>query len=182
MSQMIAKLFCFFFGLSLCLPAWSEEVRGRFFRGERRIWLEKFDGSRVRLEPATRSIARHFNELESGDYLLVNGDLAHHSLRVFEIQFVGLTRLFGSWVSQDGSQVEIVDFNNIHWRSQADDQFYTIHYTLAPNPQQDAWTMFLVRKGEILTGRMRQDPKNVYIDIWVNEALVEAIHLKRVQE
>ncbi|MGE0763772.1 MAG: hypothetical protein AB7N80_10885 [Bdellovibrionales bacterium] len=147
-------------------------------------WLIQKDGSRIRLNGATQQITGALRQLRNQDYLIASGVLRTDLMLVHEIQFVGLKRILGWWIAADGSAVEIKDFNHIYWH-QMDKKTkqlapaYKIDYALAPYERQH-WSLFMVRQGRPLTGRLKATAKKLDMEFWSSEKPHEPINLKRM--
>lgn len=92
--------------------------------------------------PLTQEVYKSLSRLSTGDAITGNGvlDLVHHSIALETVDFVGLRRLLGPWITEDGVMT-FRDFYNMTYRA-LNGRVTEFHYSISPS-EGNEWMLFL---------------------------------------
>lgn len=161
----------------------AAEVSGILHHLNGQMWIEQKSGARLRLQPDNRVIRANLRQLAPEDYLAVSGTILNNDMRVFEVQFVGLKKLLGVWLSHDDSIIDIQSFHHLLWHQSKKSPTtleapYKIEYALAPDRGTN-WSLFMIRDGKASTGRLRVLKRSIVIETWENGRISQSTRLRR---
>lgn len=181
---MAHPLFTFFMALALPWISSAEVIQGRLVHQGSSYQVKGDDNQIWPIIPRRASLQQDLNEMETGDFLQAKIDPAFSKPKYFflsEIHFVGLKRLLGLWVTDDGSVVNIANFSD--WivypnrpgpKVAAMEKF---NYTLAPD-SGPGWSILLVHNQDATTGRLSFHGREVFVEVWDGKWPKLELHLR----
>lgn len=148
MKWIIFAIFC------LTTPAYAEEIAGLFFRQGASLTLnlenDKEAATAVQLEPASYQVRSELYRIDSGDFLVVQGERKGGSFLVNGIETVGIKSLTGVWRTESWQIYEFVDFTHLriyHGKLQE------YGYRIVPGASQ-TWTLFVTNRQTMRLGTL----------------------------
>lgn len=128
-----------------------------------------------KLEGTSEQTFAQLRALRDGDFLSATGELVqrNHSAYVEAVDFVGLKRILGRWVSRDGYTIEFKDFRSavveqqkpLPWNPQ-DERKVDLVYTILPLKETN-WSLLMSNRKTVRVGTLSIQDTNKTLSIQI---------------
>lgn len=120
----------------------------------------------VKVVPIASAVNQDLEKLDDGDFLTGSGTFSLTQLTLNSIEWVGLKKVIGQWLSTQREFYDFVDFTKLRlWVIITDDdgspvrRRWDLEYSVSPNDGND-WLLYLTNRQKVVLGVMQFDPKN----------------------
>jgi hypothetical protein len=119
-----------------------------------------------KIQGTSDQVISQLNTLQDGDYLSATGELneAHQTAFVETVDFVGLKRILGRWVSKDGYSINFIDFRTAVVEQKQDlpwdpaGKKVDLVYAMLPLKEQN-WSLFMSNRKTVRIGTLSIEEK-----------------------
>jgi hypothetical protein len=152
-----AFLICTFF---VHLAAAAQTYNGFVNRMNTTFFFQP-EGSRIVYQMTSQEseVLTTLSRLQPGDYITASGllDPVQRTFKLDSIDFVGLERLLGPWISLEGSMV-FKNFNTLFVRPLSGGPSVEFRYSISPSDDDGEWVMFVSDTQKTYYATLHIDP------------------------
>lgn len=160
-SLMTRALFIFGVYLTLLLMSSvtlaSVQVSGNVVISEDEHFLKLSETKEVRILIAgTSDVEAALNKLKHGDYVTGEGEISDKGIVLRNIEYVGLQRILGTWLSDKSSTMKFKDYTTLVIQSSS--QMTPLKYAILPGAE-NVWKIYFTDDESIVLGTLNLTSK-----------------------
>lgn len=136
------------------------------------------------LHPGNQQVIETLKRLKSSDFISGSGDFINGRYVLENLDFVGLSELIGTWISDNGNWLKVNSFSKLSLYTLIDTRVAlktNLNYSIAPD-SGNAWKVFLSDEKEVILATLILDQKQAVLKIYSSDSgeVVKEIELHKL--